>query len=118
MRNKRVEFLRHFNDFRMLSIFTIDVVGVALGTFIVYYSVLAFGGVPVIPLIMSSFGVTGLMIYVYVKAKKNSSKGYLKHWLFNRGFYQLHQDENKWEELKYADVKNYLPHGSDKFFAE
>lgn len=118
MRQKRVEFLRHFNDFRMLSMFTMDVVGIAFITFILFYSVLAFGGVPTIILVISSFFTTWLATYMYIQAKKNSSRGYLRHWMFNKGFYRLHKDEEKWEELKYADKKNYFPNGNDKFFAD
>lgn len=118
MKQTRVKFLRHFNDFRMLSMFTIDVIGIAFLTFVVYYSVLAFGGFPIIILVISSFFVTWLVTYLYIQAKKNSSRGYLRHWMFNKGFYQLHPDEDKWTELKYADNKNYLPHGSDKYFAD
>ncbi|AHJ12977.1 hypothetical protein [Sulfurospirillum multivorans] len=118
MRHKRVQFLRHFNDFRMLSMFTIDVVGITLFVFVAFYSVLTFGGIPILLLMPSSMAVTWVVVYVYVKAKKNSSKGYLRHWLFNKGLYQLHHDEEKWPELKHADTKNYLPHGSDKFFAD
>lgn len=118
MKQKRVEFLRYFNDFRMISMFTIDVVGIAAFVFVTFYSIFAFGGVPLLLLMPGSISITWLVVYIYGKAKKNSSKGYLKHWLFNKGLYQLHNDEDKWTELKHSDIKNYLPHGSDKFFAD
>ena len=118
MKQKRVEFLRHFNDFRMLSFFTIDVVAISLLVFLVAYSTLALGGVPLAIYVVGSFIITWIIVYLYIKAKKNSSKGFLKHWMFNKGILRLHHDPSKWEELHYSDTKNYPPSGNDKFFAD
>lgn len=118
MKQKRVEFLRHFNDFRMLSFFTIDVVAISIFVFLVIYSVLALGGAHLSIYVIGSFLATWLIGYLYIKAKKSSSKGFLKHWMFNKGILRLHHDPSKWEELHYSDTKKYLPSGNDKFFVD
>ena len=118
MRDKRVEFLRFFNDYRMIAIFTLDVVALSIVTFVGCYSVAMVGGLKVLGVMFVSFAVTVIVLYIYVKTKRSASKAFLKHWLFNRGIYRLQEDEEKWEELKNTDSLGYFPSGQDKFFAD
>lgn len=118
MRKRRVEFLRFFNDYRMLSIFTSDVLGVFFTVFIFLWTVLTIGGVNLIILVFTSFGAAFAITHFYRKAKDQASKGLLKHLFFNTGLYRLKKDKNKWEELKFADNDNYFPTANDKLFLE
>ena len=115
---RRVEFLRHFNDYRMIAIFTLDVVAITIITFVAVYSIAMIGGLKVLGVIFVSFVITIAVLYVYIKTKRSASKAFLKHWLFNRGIYRLREDKEKWEELKHADSLGYFPSGQDKFFAD
>lgn len=118
MKKKRVEFLRYFNDFRMILMFPADVVAITFFVFVISYSILAFGGAPLSFLVLGSFIIDTCIVYVYVQAKKNSSKGFLKHLFFNIGLYELKHDPKKWKELQENDTGKYFPNGNDKFFAD
>lgn len=115
---RRVDFLRYFNDYRMLAMFPIDTVVGSIILFLFCYTVLSIGGASLILIVGISLVVTTSVLWAYVKAKKTTSKGLLRHWLFSKGIYRLKQDEKRWEELQYSDFKNYLPAGKDNFFAD
>lgn len=118
MRKKRVAFLRFFNDYRMLSIFTVDVIGVFFSIFIFLWTVLTIGGMKLIITILSSFGSAFAVSYFYKKSKAQASKGFLRHWFFNTGLYRLKKDKKIWKELKTTDYDDYFPTANDKFFSE
>jgi len=118
MRKRRVEFLRFFNDYMMISIFTIDIIGVFFTIFISMWTVLTVGGMKLVITVLSSFGLAFTGSYLYSKAKNEASKGFLKHWFFNTGLYRLNKDKKKWKELKHADHDDYFPTANDKFFSE
>jgi len=118
VKKRRVEFLRFFNDYRMLSIFTIDVIGVFFTVFIFLWTVLTIGGMKLIITILSSFGLAFTTTYFYKKSKGQASKGFLKHWFFNTGLYRLNKDKKKWKELEFTDNDDYFPTVNDKFFSE
>ena len=117
-KNKRVEFLRYFNGYRMLAIFPVDIVAIAVIPFFVVFMIGSIGGLGLMFTVFGSLGLSIALIYIYKKAKEDTSKGFLKHWAFQKGLYQLKQDEKKWEELKYADKKDYFPNGQDRYFAD
>ena len=116
LKKRRVEFLQYFNDYPMLAIFTMDVVGVFVGTFAFVWLVLSIGGSKLVITMFTAFGLSFLIGYLYKKAKEETSKGFLKHWAFNAGIYRLLG--KKWEELEHADNKDYLPTPQDLFFAD
>lgn len=117
-REKRVEFLRYFNDYPMIAMFTIDTVAIVIIVFLFNYTVMSIGGMPLIMIVLSSIVLASTILFVYIKTKRSSSKAFLKHWLFSRGIYRLQNDKNKWEELKHSDTQDYFPSGGDKFFAD
>lgn len=118
MRKRRVKFLRFFNDYRMISIFTVDVVGIFFAVFIFLWTVLEIGGAELIITVFGSFGLAFLTTYLYKKAKAQASKGFLKHWFFNTGLYRLKKDKKAWKELEFTDYDDYFPTANDKFFSE
>lgn len=115
---KRVKFLRYFNGPRMILIFQADTVGVVFLSFFATYIALTNASFRISVVVIASFIVSIIVGASFVKTKKNSAKGFLRHWLFVNGIYSPKEDKNKYEEVKRLDVKGYLPEHNDMEFSD
>lgn len=117
---RRVRFLKYFNRPRVFVSIEIDTVlmfaGISLGVFVAFsltsimspYASLMFG------LLMGGIGA----IY-YSKYKEESSKGFLKHFLYVYHIYKVNPNKYKEEVQRMdIDVEKYYPNPNEKLFIE
>lgn len=117
-RARKIGFLQHFNGPRVIGPVRVDILGVAISTFLITYTSLTIGGSKVSITLLTSFGLSYLATKSYYKAKERSSKGYLWHLLYASGLWSVKLDPKKYEELNRMDTENYFPYSTQKNFYE
>lgn len=115
---KKVGFLMHFNGPRVIGPIKIDTLLVAICSWIVIYTAFTIASVKISITLISAFGISYAVTKIFQKARERASRGYLWHILFMSGIWSVSEDEEKYEELKRLDVKNYIPDYTDKIFIE
>ena len=117
-RAKKVGFLQHFNGPRVIGPIRIDILGVAIISFIVTYTSLTVGGAKVSVTLLSAFFLSYVATKSFMAAKERSSKGYLWHLLYTSGLWSVKMDKKKYEELNRMDIEDYFPYSTQKKFFE
>lgn len=118
MSEKKVNFPKYINRPKIFFIFELDILAVAIFSFILAYAMMMFAGfnIGIIMIFSMLFAYLSVRLTIYFKAK--TAKGALFHLLYSKGVWVPKIDEDRHQDIIELGSKNFLPKGWEHEFAD
>ena len=114
----KVKFLKHINSPRVLVVVDMDIAAVSATAFAVSYGILSNMGILLLFTLLASLFNGYLAFKIFSKVKEETTKGFIWHWLYEKGIWRTKEKPEKFPELKRLDFKHVIPDAHEREFED